>query len=203
MPRELIAILRGIKPENAVEIAKVLITAGIDMIEVPLNSPEPFKSIEVLATEFGDIATIGAGTVLDAGDVGRVCNAGGRLIVSPDTRPEVIEAAKARGLSSYPGVLTPTECFTALRHGADGLKFFPANLVGTSGLAAMLAVLPPHTRTFAVGGAGPENFREWVSAGVTGFGVGSSLFGPGLTVTEVEGRAQNCVSAYDAARHTS
>lgn len=198
MNRELIAILRGIKPEEALEVGRVLIDAGFTTIEVPLNSPEPFKSISLLVNAYGDTAVIGAGTVLSVTDVQQVADAGGRIVVSPDCNPEVITATKKAGMASYPGVLSPTECFSALRHGADGLKFFPSFLVGTSGLVAILSVLPRGTKTYAVGGVGADNFSEWFAAGVTGFGIGSNLYKPGLSVEKISGNAQQIVCAYDA-----
>lgn len=197
MSREIIAILRGVKPEEVLEIGEALLREGIDRIEVPLNSPEPLKSIKVLADAIGDKALIGAGTVLTPKDVDDVHGAGGRLIVSPDCNPEVIDRTRALDLASYPGVATPTECFTALRHGADGLKFFPGSLIGPAGLAAIRAVLPQGTKTYAVGGAGPDNFAEWFAAGVTGFGIGSGIYKPGLTAQDVATRAAKIVATYD------
>ena len=199
MTREIIAILRGVTPEESVDIGHVLIDAGITTIEVPMNSPEPLKSINAMVNAFGATACIGAGTVLTAEQVEQVAGAGGQLIVSPNTVPEVIEATKAAGLDSYPGVLTPTECFTALRHGADGLKFFPSMLIGPAGLAAILAVLPKGTPTYAVGGVGAKNFSDWIKVGVTGFGVGSELYKPGYSFSEVAVKAEQCVTAYDTA----
>lgn len=198
MNREIIAILRGVKPDEVLEIGQALVAAGIDRIEVPLNSPDPLKSIETLAGALSDHAQIGAGTVLTPQDVTAVHNAGGTLIVSPDCNPAVIEQTKALNMVSFPGVLTPTECFTALRHGADGLKFFPGSLLGPDGLKAIRAVLPPGTKTYAVGGAGPDNFAEWFAVGVTGFGIGSALYKPGMSAAKVAQHAANIVAAYDA-----
>ncbi|OED50420.1 2-dehydro-3-deoxy-6-phosphogalactonate aldolase [Rhodobacteraceae bacterium (ex Bugula neritina AB1)] len=199
MPREIIAILRGVRPHEVEAIGAVLIESGISTIEVPLNSPDPFDSISRLARAYADVASIGAGTVLSKEDVTRVADAGGRLIVSPDTMPEVIAATKALGLASYPGVLTPTECFCALRNGADGLKFFPSNLVGPDGLKAVSAVLPAGTRTYAVGGVGPGNFQTWLEAGVTGFGIGSGIYKAGMTADTARQNARDIVVAYDRA----
>lgn len=198
MSRTIIAILRGISPDEAAAAAEALVEAGIDRIEVPLNSPEPMKSIAAMIAAVGDRALIGAGTVLTVGQVEELAAIGARLIVSPDCNPDVIRATKAAGLLSYPGVMTPTECFAALRAGADGLKFFPAFLVGAKGLAAIKAVLPPETETYAVGGVGPEGFAEWKAVGVTGFGLGSNLYKPGMAVDEIATRANAVVEAYDA-----
>lgn len=197
MSRELIAILRGVTPDEVEDIGAALVEAGIDRIEVPLNSPDPFTSITRLAVSLSGKAVVGAGTVLGPEDVDRVQDAGGTLIVSPDCNPEVIDRTKALGMASFPGVLTPTECFTALRHGADGLKFFPGSLIGPSGLKAVRAVLPAGTKTYAVGGAEPSNFTVWFAAGVTGFGIGSALYKPGATAQVVAQAAADIVAAYD------
>lgn len=199
MSREIIAILRGVKPDEVVDICETIIEAGIDKIEVPLNSPNPFDSIGAIARAFGGQALIGAGTVLTVENVQRVKDVGGELIVSPDCNIDVIKKAKELDMQSWPGVMTPTECFAALRAGADGLKFFPGNLVGPAGLKAMKAVLPPEAATYAVGGAGPENFAEWADAGATGFGIGSAIYKAGLTVAEVRANADAIVAAYDEA----
>ena len=199
MSRNIIAILRGVLPQDAVAICEEILAAGIDRIEVPLNSPEPFDSIARIVDAMGDRALIGAGTVLSVADVDKVNAAGGRLIVSPDCNPEVIAHTKALGLQSYPGVMTPTECFTALRTGADGLKFFPGDMIGPAGLKAVRAVLPKGTEAYAVGGANPGNFKEWVAAGATGFGIGSAIFKPGDTPAEVRAKADAIVAAYDEA----
>jgi 2-dehydro-3-deoxyphosphogalactonate aldolase len=197
MSRKIIAILRGLRPDEALGVGAALIEAGITRIEVPLNSPEPLKSIELLAREFSEVAQLGAGTVLRVSQVHDVAATGARLIVSPNCDPEIISATKAKSMLSYPGVLTPSECFMALKHGADGLKIFPAFKMGTDGLAALRAVLPVSTQVFAVGGVGPENFADWFGAGANGFGMGSSLYKPGMSAKEVGENAKHIVQSYD------
>lgn len=199
MSRPVIAILRGITPAEAEPIAAALIENGIDRIEVPLNSPEPFDSIGRMAKAFGNSAQIGAGTVLTTENVQRVADVGGEMIVSPNADAEVIGKTKALGLASFPGVLTPTECFSALAAGADGLKFFPAFLLGLDGLKAVRAVLPPEVDVYMVGGVGPEDFGTWVKGGATGFGIGSSLYKPGDGADVVASRAKALAAAWDAA----
>lgn len=199
MSLPLIAILRGLTPAEAPAIGAVLIEAGFETIEVPLNSPDPLKSIAALAKAFGEHALIGAGTVLTVEQVDAVADAGGKLIVSPNCDTDVIAQTKARGLHSWPGIFTPTEAFAALNAGADGLKLFPGAMAGTAGLSAMRAILPQGTQVYAVGGAGPDNFDKWIAASADGFGIGSALYKPGLSAPEVATRAAAIVSAYKAA----
>ena len=198
MSRPLIAILRGIDPDEAVAVAEALVEAGIDRIEVPLNSPSPFLSIERMAGAVGDQALIGAGTVLTQDQVRDVKVAGGALVVSPNCDEDVIRATKAEGMQSFPGVLTPSECFAALKFGADGLKVFPAFQMGRDGLMALRAVLPVECQVFMVGGVGPENFGEWRRAGANGFGLGSSLYKPGDAASDIFVKARDMVAAWDA-----
>lgn len=195
--RELMAILRGVTPLEVVPIAQALVDAGISQIEVPLNSPEPIASIKQLLDAVGDTAKIGAGTVLNARQVDEVARAGGRFIVSPNCNLEVVRRTVDLGLESYPGVLTPTECFAALDAGADLLKLFPAERLGPGGLSALRAVLPPPTRVYAVGGVSASSFREWFESGVTGFGIGSAIYRPGQSAAETASLAQQLAAAYD------
>lgn len=200
MTRNIIAILRGITPDEAPAACAALIDAGITTIEVPLNSPDPLDSIRAMAQAHGDDALIGAGTVLSVEDVNRVAHMGGKLIVSPNVDPRVIVASKTAGLQSWPGVMTPTECFTALKNGADGLKIFPGSLIGPDGLKAIRAVLPEGTQVYAVGGAGPENFKAWIDASADGFGIGSALYKPGMVAADIAARAKDIVASYDEAK---
>ena len=196
MTLPLIAILRGITPAEAPAIAAVLIEAGLTTLEVPLNSPDPLSSIAAMVSAHGSEALIGAGTVLTSAQVDQVSNVGGQLIVSPNCDVAVIAQTKALGLQSWPGIFTPTEAFAALNAGADGLKLFPGTMAGPAGLAAMRAILPSGTKVYAVGGAGPENFCDWIVASADGFGLGSALYKPGFTPAEVAARAADIVAAY-------
>lgn len=197
--RRLMAILRGLRPGSAASVGECLIESGFGIIEVPLNSPDPFSSISVLVGEFGDDALIGAGTVLTVSDVQRAADCGSRIIVSPNTDPAVITETARLGMQSWPGAFTPTECFSALGAGADGIKLFPAGLAGPAGASALKAVLPGGTRIRAVGGVEPAHFAAWFKAGVEGFGIGSNLFRDGMPLEEIGERAVGIVSAYDRA----
>ena len=199
MTRALIAILRGIRPDEAVAVADALLAAGITTIEVPLNSPDPLRTIEVLARRFSGEGRFGAGTVLTATEVDAVARAGGTLVVSPNCDPAVIAATKAAGLESIPGVLTPSECFQALDRGADALKIFPAAAMGAAGLGALRAVLPPRTCVYPVGGVGPDDFGQWIAAGADGFGIGGALYRPGTPAATIAAKARAIVAAYDRA----
>jgi len=199
MRREIIAILRGVTPDEVVGIGEALVEAGVTVIEVPLNSPDPMDSIALLAEALGNRAEIGAGTVLTPADVRQVAAAGGQLIVSPNCNPEVIRATIAAGLLSYPGVMTPTEAFAALDAGATGLKMFPGELIGIKGVKAMRAVLPADLPVYAVGGVAASDFADWFAAGATGFGIGSALYKPGDDAATVKARASEMVRAYDVA----
>ena len=198
MSRPINAILRGVQPAEAVAISGVILAAGIDKIEVPLNSPSPLESISAIAEAYGNRALIGAGTVLTAVQVQQVKAAGGQLVVSPNCDPAVIAATIAAGMQSWPGIFTTSEAFTALQAGATGLKLFPSDVAGPKGLKAMRAILPVGTQVYAVGGAGPENFAEWVAASADGFGLGSAIYKPGDTPETVATKAQAIVAAFDA-----
>ena len=198
MSRPIIAILRGVKPAEAVGIAGVILAAGIDKIEVPLNSPSPFDSINTIVKAYGDQALIGAGTVLTTAQVKQVRSAGGQLVVSPNCDPAVIAATIAEGMQSWPGVFTPSEALAALQAGATGLKLFPGDMAGPKGLKAMRAILPLGTQVYAVGGAAPDNFSKWIEASADGFGLGSAIYKPGDNLETVATKAQAIVTAFDA-----
>lgn len=198
--RKLIAILRGIEPWQALDVAQALIEAGITKIEVPLNSPSALESIQLMVEQFADKAAFGAGTVLNVKDVEEVAKTGARMIISPNCNLAVIRRSKELKMLSFPGVLTPSECFTAIDAGADGLKIFPASIIGPAGVAAMAVVLPKTMPIFAVGGANANNFGEWIAAGVSGFGMGSALFKPGYSTEKIALIAKQMVAAYDTAK---
>lgn len=191
----LIAILRGVKPDEVEAIGETLADAGFTLIEVPLNSPDPIDSIARLAKRVGDRAMVGAGTVLRETDVAAVADAGGTLIISPNANPRVIAASAARGLVSLPGIATPTEAFAALDAGATALKLFPAETSSPAVLKAMRAVLPPATRVLPVGGITPDTMQVWRDAGAPGFGLGSALYKPGFSAAEVGTRAAAFIRA--------
>ncbi|MBN8817570.1 MAG: 2-dehydro-3-deoxy-6-phosphogalactonate aldolase [Sphingomonas sp.] len=197
-PMPLVAILRGLAPEDAPAVGQTLERAGLLCIEVPLNSPRPLDSIAALAANTQASVLIGAGTVLTPAQVEDVAQAGGRIIVSPNMNPSVIRRTKALGLISLPGIATPTEAFAALDAGADGLKLFPAEMHSPAVLKAMKAVLPPDIPVFAVGGIGPDNLCAWRRAGADGFGIGSSLFSPGIALAELDQRAMSLTEAWRA-----
>ena len=179
MSRNIIAILRGIKPEEVLDIVHVIVDSGITQVEVPLNSPRAFESIELIRDEFKGSIQFGAGTVTDVEQVEILSRIGVDFIVSPNFEYSVVKATKEAGILSYPGVITPTECFSALNSGADGLKFFPASLLGEANLIAIKAVLPSNIPIYMVGGVGPENFSSWFKAGASGFGIGSGIYKAG------------------------
>jgi 2-dehydro-3-deoxyphosphogalactonate aldolase len=195
----LVAILRGLKPDEAVEIGETLVEAGFLCLEVPLNSPQPLDSIRRLRDALGDRAIVGAGTVLSPRAVQDVADAGGQIIISPNSNPAVIAATKAAGLISFPAFFTPTEAFAAIDAGADALKLFPAETAGPATLKAIKAVLPPAAPVFPVGGVDPRNLAAWRAAGANGFGLGSALYKPGQTAAQVGAAAQAFVAAWRAA----
>ncbi|MDA3625481.1 2-dehydro-3-deoxy-6-phosphogalactonate aldolase [Saccharopolyspora sp. WRP15-2] len=185
----LVAILRGITPDEVLAIGEVLVEAGIDAIEVPLNSPDPFTSVERLAGSLGGSCAVGVGTVVDVADVPRAHAAGARIVVAPNTDPAVIAAAVEAGMRPYPGVATPTEAFAAVAAGARHLKLFPADAVGMAGMKAWRAVLPPDVELLPVGGVDETNLAAWAAAGAGGAGLGSALYRPGDTPAQVGARA--------------
>lgn len=196
--RGLVAILRGLSPDEAIDIAAALVDAGFEAIEVPLNSPDPFASIRKIAAKFGDAALIGAGTVLTPSDVDQLADVGGRLLVSPNIDAGVMDRAAERGLITMPGVFTPSEALEAVSLGASALKFFPARVLGPSGIKAISAVLPDEAVIGAVGGVSHDDFASYGKIGVRTFGLGSSLYAPGLDAGEVGKRARAAIAAYDA-----
>ena len=190
----LIAIIRGVTSDEADAIGDAIFEGGIRIVEVPLNSPDPLKSIERLVTRFGDRALVGAGTVLKPEQVQQVKGVGGRIIVSPDTNVEVISAAAEAGLVSSPGYFTPSEAFAALRAGAHALKLFPAEAASPSVLTAQLAVIPRDVPVLVVGGVQPDNMQPWLDAGAMGFGLGGGLYRPGQTAEVTLRRARAYVA---------
>lgn len=199
MKRPLVAILRGVKPDEVLDIVSALIEAGMTAIEIPLNSPEPFRSIATAVKRAPADVLIGAGTVLTADDVDRLHDAGGRLMVSPNVDVDVLARAHTHAMVTLPGVFSPTDALLAARSGASGLKFFPASVLGAAGITAIRAVLPPDLMIAAVGGVSDANFAEYVKAGIRAFGLASSLYKPGMTAKEIAVRAKVTIDAYDAA----
>jgi len=197
-PLPLVAILRGLTPDEATPVGEVLFEAGFRVLEVPLNSPEPLPSIARLAEALGEHCLIGAGTVLSAAQVDDVAAAGGRLIVMPHVDVEVVAAARRRGLICVPGVATPSEAFAALRAGADALKLFPAEQLPPAIVKAWRSVLPAGTALLPTGGITPERLADYHAAGVAGFGIGSALYAPGRGIDDLTRRAQDFVAAWHA-----
>jgi len=196
----LVAILRGVKPDEVIAIGEALVEAGIEIIEVPLNSPDPLDSIAALAKHFGERVLIGAGTVLTVEQVGQVARAGGRIIVSPSTDYDVIAATAAEGLVSAPGYFTPSEAFLALKAGATALKLFPAEAATPALVRAQRPVLPKDVPLLIVGGVTPQAVRQWFEAGADGFGLGSALYKPGQSAAEVGRQARDFMAAVKEAK---
>tara|TARA_Y200000002_G_scaffold100979_1_gene81895 strand:- start:1340 stop:1975 length:636 start_codon:yes stop_codon:yes gene_type:complete len=190
----LIAILRGITPTEACAVVEVLYQVGFRIVEVPLNSPEPLRSIKHIATAFGDRMLVGAGTVMRATDADAVCDVGARIIVSPNTDPEVIRASVDRGAISLPGAATPSEVFVALKAGAHGVKAFPAEMLTPSVIKSWRSVLPPEVPVVAVGGINTDNARAYWHAGVSGFGLGGALYKAGKSIDAIAADAAQFVS---------
>jgi 2-dehydro-3-deoxyphosphogalactonate aldolase len=199
LKRPLVAILRGIRPEETAGIVDALLEAAFEAIEIPLNSPEPFRSIEIAAKRALATCLIGAGTVLSVEEVGRLARAGGKLMVSPNVDAAVIRAASESGMVTMPGVFTATEALLATSAGASALKFFPASVLGPSGINAIRAVLPKGMEVGAVGGVSERDFDAYAKAGIRIFGLGSSLYKPGATAAEIGAKARTVIAAYDAA----
>ncbi len=196
----IVSILRGIRPDEAESVGAALARAGVRIVEVPLNSPEPFKSISILAEKFSDRMLVGAGTVTRPEEVSRVASAGGRLIVTPHADLSVLQAAKDARLAAIPGAFSPTEAFALLQHGADAIKLFPAENLGVGFLRSLRVVLPAHIIVVAVGGIDACSAPSWLEAGALGVGVGSSIFKPGDAASKVLTNAQELVSSLEAVR---
>lgn len=199
----LIAILRGVTPEEVIAVSESLVDAGFAILEVPLNSPRPLESIERLKAKYDDEVLIGAGTVTAPAQVADVVKVGGRMIVMPHGDPEVVRAAKQAGLACFPGVATPTEAFAALANGADALKLFPAELLTPAVLKSMRSVLPQATRILPMGGITPDSMAGYVAAGASGFGLGSALYRRGDDPARVGRNALDFVSAWKRIRSVS
>jgi 2-dehydro-3-deoxyphosphogalactonate aldolase len=198
LKRSLVAILRGVRPDEIEAIATALLEEGFEAIEVPLNSPDPFISIEKTVRLAPKHCLVGAGTVLSVEDVIRLADVGGNLMISPNVEPEVIKTAAANNMITMPGVFTPTEALAAVRAGASGLKFFPASVLGANGIKAIMAVLPSDIAIGAVGGVSEKDFTEYKAAGISAFGLGSSLYKPGASADEVRAKAKAVIKAHDA-----
>jgi 2-dehydro-3-deoxyphosphogalactonate aldolase len=196
----IVAILRGVSPDKVIEISQALYDSGVRVVEVPLNSPEPFKSIELLAKTFAGRMIVGGGTVLSVQDVNVLKTSGGQISVSPDCNEAVIARAVELNLVPLPGVFTPTEAFCAIRAGATHLKLFPAEAASPAVIKAWKAVLPKHIKIYAVGGVTPDNMGDWLEAGASGFGIGSSIYKPGMSAVAVGEAAGKLVSAWMVAR---
>ena len=199
LKRALVAILRGVKPDEIGGIADALVEVGFEAIEIPLNSPDPFHSISQTAKRLGAHCLIGAGTVLTPDDVDRLADAGGRLLVSPNVNTAVLAQAHSHGMVTMPGVFSPTEALTAIHAGASALKFFPASVLRPGGVSAIRAVLPPDITVGVVGGVSDKSFKDYAAVGVRTFGLGSSLYKPGDTAAAVKAKAKAAIAAYDAA----
>ncbi len=197
----LVAILRGVRPDEAVGVARACYAAGFRLIEVPLNSPDPFTSIAAIRADLPAAALVGAGTVLEPSDTFRLAEIRADLVVMPHADLDVIRAAKREGLICLPGIATPTEAFAALKAGADGLKLFPCELITPAVVKAIRAVLPNSTRLFGVGGIGTGNMGPYVAAGINGFGLGSSLYAPGRSAEETGAKAREFVAAWGELHH--
>jgi 2-dehydro-3-deoxyphosphogalactonate aldolase len=196
----IIAILRGVKPDEVVAIGKAIYAAGIGIMEVPLNSPEPFDSISKLSEAFGRECVVGCGTLVKKSDIKKVARAGGKIAVTPNSNPSLIKKCIKSGLIPAPGWATPSEAFAAYKAGARILKLFPASSFGIAYLTAVKAVLPKDARILAVGGVGSTNAADWIAAGIDGFGIGSEIYKPGLTADEVGDRAKQIVTAIQNAQ---
>lgn len=198
----IIAILRGITPDEVVPVCKALVEAGIRCIEIPMNSPGALESVELLSGEADGEFRFGAGTVTNPADVDRLADLDANLVVSPNTDPEIIRRTIDLGMFSMPGAQTATECFQAIGAGANAVKLFPASIIGIEGLKALKAILPAGYPLYAVGGVGPDDFREWLAAGITGFGIGSALYKPGDSVHQVSNRALKMVDTITNSRES-
>ncbi|MDW6024575.1 2-dehydro-3-deoxy-6-phosphogalactonate aldolase [Mesorhizobium sp. BAC0120] len=198
LKRDIVAILRGLQPHEAKAVGRAVFEAGIEAIEVPLNSPDPFRSIETIIEELPGTALVGAGTVLTVADVSRLADAGGRLLVAPNVDADVLARAAELSIVTMPGVFTPTEAFTAIKAQASALKFFPASVLGPKGIAAIGAVLPKDVVVGVVGGVSEADFADFARIGVRTFGLGSSLYKPGMSAADVGNRAKAAVAAWDS-----